>query len=149
MADTLGAVRIELPPLGEKDSAPKDRAKESIPTTNRIKESRKKDLAPALINTYNQVGAILCMIPKTRNDGITIIENAETAATSLAEYAERNLKVYKALETLLNGSGVAVVIAAHMPIMLGILANHNVQLPFLSGLFTENDGPDSASSNAA
>jgi hypothetical protein len=150
MTNSLGAVRIDLPTLGETDSAPKDRIKESIPTPNRMKESRKKDLTPALVNTYNQVGAVLCMIPRTREDGRVIIENAEVAASALADYAERNASVYKALEKLLNASGVGAVVAAHIPIMIGIMANHNVSIPGLAYLVSENDdGSSDTSANAA
>jgi ABC-type phosphate/phosphonate transport system permease subunit len=57
-------------------------------------------------------------------DGQIIVSSAPQMAGAWAELARQDPKVAKAMMKLIQASGWGLVIAAHLPVAVGILANH-------------------------
>lgn len=115
----------DKPPRADKKSTSKDDLKR--PKVGR--STRKPDLTPALLQIYVAIGAGLAAFPATQADAATIFANAESAAKSVAKLADEKPEVYKALQKMIGVSAYGGVIAAHLPIIIGIAANHGLSIP--------------------
>ena len=142
---TLGATILnDIPPgslKGEtksKDASSKDDLKPPRIT----RSTRKPDLTPALMQVYVMIGAGLAAFPATQDDAAVIFANAESAAKSVAKLADEKPEVYKAIQKFLTASSYAGVIAAHLPIVIGIAGNHGLKIPM--PFASDNDDDDNS-----
>lgn len=138
VGNPLGATILEDKPPSNKKSSSNNDDDLDIPKVGR--NTRKPDLTQPLMQVYVTVGMALAGFPATRNDAQVVFANAENAAKSVAKLADDDPKVRKVIEKFLSASAYAGVVAAHMPIVIGIMANHGVNMPFLpSNEEREND----------
>ncbi len=84
----------------------------------------KRSLKEPLTDFYTTLGAGVFMLNQA--DGFVILENAEKMAESLDNWGKANPQVHKALERLCTTGAFGAVAAAHAPVILAILNNHNV-----------------------
>ncbi len=129
VGNPLGATILEDKPPSSKGKSSNSDDDLSVPKVGR--GTRKPDLTQPLMQVYVSVGIALAGFPATRNDAQVIFANAETAAKSVAKLADDDPKVRRVIEKFLSASAYAGVIAAHMPIVYGIMMNHGVNIPFL------------------
>lgn len=140
MSNPLGATLLDdKPPTKSKAKINDDLGMPKITRT-----TRKPDLTPQLMQIYVMIGAGLAGFPNTRDDAAVIFENAENAAKSVAKLADEKPEVRKALEKFLSASSYAGIIAAHLPIVVGIMANHGVNIIPQSMLFGNQVSDDDA-----
>lgn len=113
------------------------------PADRRPATARQKPLRPRLTKAYETVGTLVGFVSPA--DGRVILANAESCAEAVAEWAEQDPRVREALERMLSGSAMGKVVIAHLPIALGVAANHGA-LPsgLLGGLFTAPAPPSTA-----
>jgi hypothetical protein len=114
--DFLADARQESEKEAAKE-APKKRAAPRRSTT-------KRSLKQPLTDLYGTLGAGVFILNQA--DGIAIISNAEKMAESLDNWGKVNPAVYKVLERLCSTGAFGAVAAAHAPVIMAILNNHNV-----------------------
>lgn len=85
-----------------------------------------KLIEESLTQCYLMVGLGLSAVPKCALDGQLVASNAAMMAHSWAQMAETDPKLRKALMKLISAAGWGTVIAAHLPVVLGIMGNHNM-----------------------
>lgn len=81
-------------------------------------------LAKALHTQISSVALIVAMVNQA--DGVAILNGSERLATSLAQVADTNPKVRKALEAAVSGGAWGGVIVAAVTIAVPILVNHGL-----------------------
>jgi hypothetical protein len=115
-ADSPPAKRRGRPP-GSGDKAPRKSAastrKASVP-----------NLEKRLGGSLTTLGTMACLVSPA--DGMTIIQGVPALSASLAKLAEENASVRANLERMLTAGAWSGVIAAVVPIAVGIAANHNL-----------------------
>lgn len=99
-----------------KTTAAKDKPKSPLPP------KRKGQFVEPLIQLYGFAG--LALLPVDPICGAAIIKAAPACAEALDELAYRNEAVRRVLHTLVSGSAVGAVIAAHIPILIAIARHH-------------------------
>lgn len=90
----------------------------------------KPSLKQPLTDIYGTLGAGVFILNQA--DGIAILSNAEKMAESLDNWGKVNPAVYKVLERLCSTGALGAVIAAHAPVVMAILNNHDV-IPTILG----------------
>lgn len=108
----------------ETPDAPPAKPKRTRKTTPSRSGSRKRNLTEPLTDMYVTAGMGLGMF--WPDDAAIIIPNAPKLAESLVKWGDSDPKVYAALERLCTTSAFGAVLAAHAPVILALLANHNV-----------------------
>lgn len=120
--DMLSRAREES--AKEADEKPSAR-KRSTTRTPRSKPSLKGPLT----EFYTTLGAGVFILNQA--DGVAVISHAESMAESLDNWGKVNSNVYKALDKLCTTGALGGVIAAHAPVILAILGNHDINLATL------------------
>lgn len=79
-----------------------------------------------LTNLYSAIG--MGIYPFDNQTGAIIMDSAEPCASSLAELAATNPRIKRAIESVLTTSAWSAVIAAHLPIAVGVATKY---VPFI------------------
>lgn len=138
MSNPLGATLLnDVPPNAKSSKSAKD-SSDDLGMPKITRNTRKPDLTQPLMSVYVGIGMSLAAFPNTRDDAAVIFQNAENAAKSVAKLADEKPEVRKVLEKFLQASAYAGVIAAHMPIIIGIMANHGISI-MPAGMFTNGE----------
>lgn len=83
-----------------------------------------RSMKPRLQSLYETIGAGVGLFSPA--DGQVIIDAAPACADAVSEWADSDPRVRAALERLLTGSAMSKVVMAHVPIAIGVMANHGV-----------------------
>jgi hypothetical protein len=96
----------------------------------------RKSLKQPLTDLYGTLGAGVFIL--NQNDGIVILSNAEKMAESLDNWGKVNPAVYRVLERLCSTGALGAVMAAHAPVVMAILNNHDI-IPKMMGKNGDKD----------
>lgn len=109
----------------EKENA-ENPAPEAKPSRRRKPTPRasKRSLKEPLTDFYATIGAGVFILNQA--DGAVILANAESMAESLDNWGKVNPGVHRVLERLCTTGAFGAVAAAHAPVVMAILNNHNV-----------------------
>lgn len=102
-------------PKGSTDKAPRA-------TAPRARKSTTPNLEKRLASSLTTVGTLAAIVSPA--DGMVVIQGVPGLAASLAKLAEENASVRQNLERMLTAGAWSGVIAAVVPMVLGIMANH-------------------------
>lgn len=122
---TITEVPDDIDALAPSGDTPPGKTKK---TRTRKPVGRKRDLTQPLTEIYTTLGMGLTFLNPA--DGILLIEHGENCAKSLNELAKTNSAVYSALDKLCTGGAMGAVMMAHAPIIMGIMANHDLMPNF-------------------
>lgn len=101
---------------------PPDIADELPPVEKPDVKRRIGKLEKNLTDTYQTVGMFVGMVD--RYCGQTIMDESETMAASMVEWAEEDPKVKAALLRMTTASAFGKVLAAHAPVLMAIGSHH-------------------------
>lgn len=85
---------------------------------------RRQSLAPRLENAFMALGLGLSMV--NQQDATIIAQNANNMAVAWDALANENPKIRRALERALSASAWGGVLAASLPVIMGIGMNHGL-----------------------
>jgi len=121
-------------PIPGSEEAPKDRPADAPPPPDAPPKREKRERAiPAprttslekrLTELYVSLGSLVVVADPTC--GQAVIAAAPETAAALEALAKENPKVRKALEKMLAGGAWGGVLMAHFPIVVTVLAHHNM-----------------------
>jgi hypothetical protein len=123
-------------PPGSGDKAPRKSAAAST------RKASVPNLEKRLGGSLTTLGTMACLVSPA--DGMTIIQGVPALSASLAKLAEENASVRANLERMLTAGAWSGVIAAVVPIAVGIAANHNLLPAHLAAMLGAGPGPDAA-----
>ncbi|MFG3244838.1 hypothetical protein [Streptomyces sp. NPDC048157] len=147
------------PPPPPADSAPQQPKRRGRPPGSTDKAPRKTaasarkastpSLEKRLAGSLTTVGTMACLVSPA--DGMTIVQGVPALAASLAKLAEENASVRANLERMLTAGAWSGVIAAVVPIAVGIAANHNLLPAHMAAMLGAGPatGPESAGAPAS
>lgn len=141
--DLIANARLEAEAEAETETPP-DKPKRTRTTRAR---GNKKDLTEPLTQLYGSIGAGVFML--NHADGAVILANAETMAQSLNEWGNADPRIRKVLEKLCTTSAIGQVVAAHAPVILAIVNNHNLIPKFGNENADQNQTDRTHSGNSA
>jgi hypothetical protein len=122
-------------PKGSTDKAP--RATASTPRTAR--KSTTPNLEKRLGSSLTTLGTLGCLV--SPNDGLIVLQGVPALAAALAKLADENPAVRANLERMLTAGAWSGVIAAVVPIVIGIMANHGAMPPAMAAMFGATPPP--------
>jgi hypothetical protein len=150
MTDTLP----EMPPIETPaDTAPEapkrgrgrpkgstDKAPRSVASTPRApRKSTTPNLEKRLGSSLTTLGTLGCLV--SPNDGMVILQGVPALAAALAKLADENPAVRSNLERMLTAGAWSGVIAAVVPMVIGIMANHGAMPPAMAAMFGAGTPP--------
>lgn len=152
MTDTLP----EMPPIETPDTAPAAPRRRGRPkgstdkaprtTAPRARKSTTPNLEKRLASSLTTLGTVGCLVSPA--DGMVVIQGVPALAAALAKLADENPAVRANLERMLTAGAWSGVIAAILPIVLGILANHGAIPPNLAAMLGAGPAPAPADGSA-
>jgi hypothetical protein len=117
-------------PKGSTDKAP--RATASTPRST-ARKSTTPNLEKRLGSSLTTLGTLGCLVSPT--DGMVILQGVPALAAALAKLADENPAVRANLERMLTAGAWSGVIAAVVPMVIGIMANHGAMPPAMAAMF--------------
>lgn len=147
--DSVSRPRRGRPPKNESDNGTQEIPQRELnPLLTVSGKPRKGALVRPLVKMYAGIGAVV--VPFDATCGTQIINSAESCAKALDDLAQTNPAVARALLALVETSGWATVIAAHMPILFVILMHHvpkfqelmNERMSDVLGAMTTNEATE-------
>ncbi|MFJ7153257.1 hypothetical protein ACIQVT_34510 [Streptomyces sp. NPDC100445] len=127
-------------PKGSTDRAPRA-------TTPRARKSTTPNLEKRLASSLTTLGTLGCLVSPA--DGMVVVQGVPALAAALAKLADENPAVRANLERMLTAGAWSGVIAAVVPMVIGIMANHGAIPPAMAAMFgaptpPENGGVDAS-----
>lgn len=134
-ADTPPAApkRRGRPPKNAADKAPRA-------TTPRARKGTTPNLEKRLASSLTTLGTLGCLINAA--DGMAVVQGVPALAAALAKLADENPAVRANLERMLTAGAWSGVIAAIVPILLTIMANHGAIPPAMAAMFGATAPPN-------
>lgn len=123
-------------PPGSTDKAPRATA------SSRTRKSTTPNLEKRLASSLTTVGTLVCLASPA--DGMVVISGVPSLAASLAKLAEENTAVRQNLERMLTAGAWSGVLAAVVPMAVGIAANHGMVPPQLAAMMGAAPPPEGA-----
>jgi hypothetical protein len=96
------------------------------------RRSSSVNLEPELAAMFGTIA--LAVTFYNQADGMVILQNSEAMAKAWAELARTNKHVEKVLRTMTQGSALGGVAIATLPVVIGIMANHNMMNPDIAAM---------------
>jgi hypothetical protein len=155
MTDTLPEMPpIEAPAADTAPAAPRRRGRpkgstDKAPRTTAAPRARKSttpNLEKRLASSLTTLGTVGCLVSPA--DGMVVIQGVPALAAALAKLADENPAVRANLERMLTAGAWSGVIAAVLPIVLGILANHGAIPPHLAAMLGAGPAPADGGADA-
>jgi hypothetical protein len=155
------------PPPDTKPKRPTTRAeRRAVAEANKARKATKPDKAPAaskprkasletrLAGNIATLGTVLAAAggmasPALSADGVLVVQHSASIAAALDKVAKDDPKVAAALERMLTVGTWSGLIAALMPLVLGIAANHGAIPPQLAAILGATTPPEDAGQEPA
>lgn len=129
-------------PKGSTDKAPRATARSSS-----ARKSTAANLEKRLASSLTTLGTVGCLVSPA--DGMVVIQGVPALAAALAKLAEENPAVRANLERMLTAGAWSGVIAAVVPIVVGIMANHGAVPAQMAAMFGAAPAPGDGSGDAS
>lgn len=141
LADTPPASpkRRGRPPKAAADKAPRA-------TTRTARKSTTPNLEKRLASSLTTLGTLGCLVSPA--DGMVVVQGVPALAAALAKLADENPAVRANLERMLTAGAWSGVIAAVVPMVIGIMANHGAIPPAMAQMFGAPTPPESGGVSA-
>lgn len=114
------------------------------PPANKPPKTRKNNtqLKQSVTELYTSVG--MMVVPFDQNCGMVVVNSADGCADALVKAAEENDALMRALQGLVATSAWGGVIAAHLPIIMAVMAHHVMPAPENAASFPGMMGGETA-----
>lgn len=104
----------------KREDKPRARAEKKPPKP--MPPAPRGGLKAALEKWYMGIG--ITLMPFDPHCGKTIIDNAESCAEAMDDWARTNPKIRRVLLQMVNASAVGAVLTAHAPILMAVMTHH-------------------------
>jgi hypothetical protein len=131
-------------PPGSRSKASTDKAPRA--TTPRARKSTTPNLEKRLASSLTTLGTLGCLI--SPSDGMVVVQGVPALAAALAKLADENPAVRQNLERMLTAGAWSGVIAALVPMAIGIMANHGAIPPAMAAMFGAQAPPENGGVSA-